>query len=65
MTDHPIRILKPYEFDTRLIERHLQAQVITPDEYKQYLADLPDMADNAKPLIIDDEDQPAEGTEEA
>ncbi len=40
------------KFDIRTIERKIQAGEITEEEYKQYLASLPDESDNAENMDV-------------
>jgi hypothetical protein len=44
-----------FVYDVRTIERYLREGKITKNDYEQYLKNLPDMADESCPLIIDDE----------
>jgi hypothetical protein len=44
-----------FVYDVRTIERYLREGKITKNEYERYLKNLPDMADESCPLIIDDE----------
>lgn len=44
-----------FVYDVRIIERYLREGKITKKEYEQYLKNLPDIVDEGRPLIIDDE----------
>ncbi len=43
-----------FVYDVRIIERYLREGKITKNEYEQYLKNLPDMADESCPLVIDE-----------
>ena len=47
------------KFDKRLLEMNYGNKSLTPDEYKSYLAALPDMQDNAEAVQLVDAPQEA------
>jgi hypothetical protein len=44
--DLPIRKLECFEFDSRLIDRHIAEDRITSKKYDKYLSKLEDLADD-------------------
>jgi hypothetical protein len=60
-------------FDLRTVERNIEKGLITREDYKEYLENLPDAADNIEVfeaefeegVLEDDEEEEAEEAEEA
>ena len=48
------KVMKIMKFDSRLIEYNLNNGTITKEELKTHLQNLPDLADKAEKLDIDD-----------
>jgi len=47
MADFQIKPLETYEYDVRLVDRHLRKGRVKHSEYQKYLSGLTDGADNA------------------
>lgn len=43
------------KFDSRMIEYNLARGLLTQEELERYLAQLPDLSDQALPLTLEDE----------
>lgn len=60
--------MKKHKFDitldVRVVERNITAQILEQKEYDKYLKGLDDLADQAIPIVIEDEGEP-EDTETA
>ena len=39
--------------DTRLVERHISRGFLSREEYEKHLAELPDLADVAVPVVVE------------
>lgn len=59
------RDLNLTRLDQRTVERYLQRGVITQQDYDNYLAGLPDLADQVVPVVTEQPGAPGANEDEA
>ncbi len=50
--------------DRRTVERNIEKGLLTRKDYDKYLDKLKDVEDNAEPVVLEEEEEAAEGAEE-